>query len=123
MMGYRNVDLYADPESCGGNFVLSPKDGAATMDVGTKFDNWFEVLQVLLHEVMEMAFCEVSGRFRPNPAFADCASDTYRFMFDHNQFTEAGHRAAYFIAKSQNDLARHHRKHKAARLKAERKKK
>lgn len=122
MLGYRNVDLYANPDSCCGSFTLSPNIGPSAMEVGTDLDHFWEVLNILLHEAMEMALCEVSARYRPNPCFADSASDTYRFMFDHNQFTEASYRAAYFIAKSQYSLAKIHRKHVTARKKAARKK-
>lgn len=123
MLGYRNVDLWANPESTGGNFVLLPTEGVSTMEVGTKLDYWHEILNILAHEAFEFSLGEVNARYRPNPCFADCASDTYRFMFDHNQFTEAVYRASYFICKSQPALAKIHRKHVAARRKAARKKK
>lgn len=122
MLGYRNVDLYADSECTGGFFKLAPMEGVANIQVGTKYDHWHELLNVLLHETMEFALCEVGCRFKLEPSFID-GHDGYKFMFTHDQFTEATSRAAYFVCKSQNALARVHRKHEAARRKAERKKK
>lgn len=115
MMGYRNVELYAVSDDTGGNFVLSPDKGVSTMEVGLDHDHWHEVFNVLLHESLEMAMCDVGARFRPNPCFATCASDTYKFMLDHNQFTEATYRASYFVCASHNALARAHRKELTAR--------
>lgn len=122
MLGYRNVDLWADPGCIGGHFKLAPMEGVAEVEVGTKYDHWSEVLNVLFHECMEFALCEVGARFKLEPSFMS-GHDGYRFIFTHDQFTEATSRASYFICKSQTALAKIHRKHVAARRKAARKKK
>lgn len=114
MLGYRNVALFADPELLGGSFTMAPKAGVAEIVVGTRYDYWREVLEVLLHEATEFAFCDVNARFKQSPCVKD-GHDGYLFSTNHDGFSDAVARAAMFVAASQKHLAKIHRQHVRAR--------
>lgn len=116
MIGHRNVELLVDRELLGGSFILAPEKGVAQITVGTRYDEWHEVLEVLMHECLELSFCDIGVRFKANPTLVN-GHDGYVFIADHNQFTDAVIRATYFVSQCQHDLCKIHRKHRAARRK------
>jgi hypothetical protein len=104
-IGYRYVDVIADPSVCGGSFYYMP-DGTerSRMRIGLDYDTFFEVLSVVLHEATEFLLDEFRLRYRATNTFATRASDTFIFHFDHNEFTEVMARLATFLDDCLKDL-------------------
>jgi hypothetical protein len=95
-LGHENVDLFALPKESGGYFFCRPDDTSrARIKVGLDGE-WEQVVEVLLHEVLEMAMARAGCRFQPcgNIAFG---SDRYHFSLDHNQFSEVCGAVAMFM--------------------------
>lgn len=104
-IGHENVDLYAMPDEDGGCFYTQPNDkDPARIKVGLAKDSWPMVVEVLLHEAMEMATARYGGRFYPCGNMAN-GSDRYHFAFDHNQFSEICAAVALFITPALPKLA------------------
>lgn len=98
-LGYRWVDLFADPEEMGGNFFFMPDDtySHSRIRVGFRYECIDDCWCVLFHEAMEAIITEMECRYKPTSCYISGASDIYRFYFDHNQFTEIAARLAMFI--------------------------
>lgn len=109
--GTRTIELFAIPGTRGGDFHLNPEGKPTEMNICIGYHRWYEVLQVLVHETMELCLIDVACRFRPAPDSA-WSSDTYVFHANHAQFSEACARAGEFIAAAQYELAKVHRKAK-----------
>ena len=96
-LGWEWVDCFADPTTSGGHFMFCPDTPARRpeMQVGIDYRNWWEVLNVAMHEATEHALA------RLRCTFTNCQEqvrDTQhiQFHFNHGQFTEAiGMAAAY----------------------------
>lgn len=93
-------------EGTGGEFWSAPEKGAcARIKVGADCSQWSRVVEVLLHEAMELAMMRIGARFEPAPDYA-AGHDSYLFMMDHPKFTEAAARAGGMMADSLPDLAK-----------------
>ncbi len=104
-LGWRWVDLYADPKGIGGGcFSTFPDEHEhARITVGMDFDDEAHVFAVLCHEVWELAINEQMCSYTPR-AFEQNASDIHVFFFDHNQHTEICSKAGFFIWKCIDDF-------------------
>lgn len=114
-IGLRNVELWAlVADTSGGSFTLCPEDKMSQMEVGIGYKNWWECHAVLLHEALEAALVDVSGRYKPSPDYAT-ANDGYLFCVTHPVFSEAVARASYFVSQAQNQLAHAQRKYRKSK--------
>jgi hypothetical protein len=105
-LGYRWVDVYAQPDNRGGEFYFIPDDlpANARIKVGFAYNNIDEPWAVLVHEVCEATLSEMFCRYIPTYHLVQCASDMYLFKFDHNQFTEFAARIAYLLWNIRKDF-------------------
>lgn len=96
-MGLQAVDLFVDRDDTGGHIKIWPeKTQVAALVVGLNQTKWRHVLNTLIHEVMEMTFVQVTGRFSPDPDFA-YSHGGYLFVVSHLVFEDAVSRAAAFL--------------------------
>lgn len=111
-LGPTNVELYGLSREYGGSFYVWPDDiSLPRLKIGFNYDHWWEVVNVLLHESFEYLCAQKCCRFTPCQSYTK-ASDTYRFSFDHNLFSQISEDQAYFLAKCLPDLATAWKKHK-----------
>lgn len=108
-LGWRMVELWAQPGETGATFNLCCHQKIATIKCGMNYKDPAEAFACLCHEVWEMAMDELMCCYRPK-AFVEHASDTYHFSFDHNQHTEISARASYFIYTCFDDFKKAHAK-------------
>lgn len=80
--------------------------------------NWDFVVCVLLHEVMEFAFCRLEVRYNHTGKINDDTGD-HTFMFNHSQFGRACAMAADFLTPVLPLLAKEF--HKLQKKKAKKK--
>lgn len=88
-----HMDVFADPNSTGGSFDLHK----FRMTIGTNYSTWAEVLNVAIHELIEVQLVILNCRLSPSPDYAR-ASDGYSFYMSHCQYSEALARAAVPLA-------------------------
>lgn len=108
-LGWRMVDLWAEPHATGAWFNLCQNRQDAQIHLGMSMTDPAEVHGVLLHEVFEMCLDDLGHAYKPK-AFCDGASDIYRFFFDHNQFTEVAARSAFFMFTCHDAFLKAHAK-------------
>lgn len=113
-LGWRMVNLWAEPELLGGNFNLCRNRQDAQIHIGMDHRDPAEVFAVLCHEVWEMVMDELCCALTPK-AFEPNASDTYQFHFNHNQHTEISSRASYFVWQCMDDFKKAHAKCRKAK--------
>lgn len=106
-LGWRMVNLYAQPHEKGAYFNLCYRGKDAYIHVGMDHRDCAEAFGCLCHEVWEMIMDELTCCFRPK-AFQENASDVFHFFFNHNQHTEISARASYFIFNAFNDFKKAH---------------
>lgn len=107
-IGFNYVDLWLDPHLWGGSFSWAREVGGNTkMVIGIADEKYGNTLAVTMHEAVEMCAVEMGLRFTPSDGEIE-ASDCYRFIMDHNQFSEVLARAAQFICAIQPDLMTYH---------------
>ena len=80
------------------------------MKIGFRYNNWWEVVVVAQHEAFEYIAAQMELRFKPCGTSMS-ASDTYRFVFNHEQFSRICEEVGYFMAKMLPDLATSFKKH------------
>ena len=110
-LGYRWVDLFADPTAEGARFNSMP-DGKrhASITVGMGYTSSGRPWGHLIHEVVEFALSEIRGRFVYSDVFDDRATDTVVFHFDHNQLNELAARVGWFAQKCLRDFEKAYRR-------------
>lgn len=93
-------------EGDGGEFWTMPEKGhICRIKVGADYDQWWRIVDVLMHEAMELAMMRICCRYEPAPDHSrDCGS--YSFVMTHAQFSNANARAAMFVAAALPDLAK-----------------
>lgn len=118
-LGWRMVNLYVMPDRTGAWFNLCRNKREAEIHCGLDCHDPAEAFAWLCHEVLEMAMDDERCAFRPK-AFVDSASDLYRFVMDHNEFTEVAAKASFFIYVCMADFKKAHavRKKKPRRKRA-----
>jgi hypothetical protein len=102
-LGWRMVNVYADPNLLGGHFNLCRHGAEPQITIGMDHRSADESYGVLVHETLEMLMDDMGCAFIPK-VFETNASDTYRFMFNHNQHTEISSRAAHFFWQCWNEF-------------------
>jgi len=102
-LGWRMVNLYADPLGAGAWFNLCRNQQDAQIHVGMDYNNVEHPFANLCHEVYEMSADDAGCLFKPK-AFEEGASDLVRFFMDHNEFTEVSSKASYFIWQCAEDF-------------------
>lgn len=114
--GNNVVGVLAEPGTGSASFCCSfanenpsaahPKvEGLNYIIVGLQHRRWRGVMDVLLHEALELALTELGLRFEPCPNFNKSHAG-YSFFMTHEQFSEATARAAGFVSQCQNDLCK-----------------
>lgn len=104
-LGMTNVEVYGVTKMQGGMFYCVPDDlSLPRVKIGFNYDRWWEVVNVLLHESFEFLAAQRGVRMVPCGA-CQGASDSYRFIMDHNDMTNICDEQAYFISKCLPDLA------------------
>jgi len=114
-LGYENVDLWLMPKERGGEFTLVP-DGQprAQIKVGGDYQRWQQVVNCLMHEAIEFAFCRRHVRFEQTEGLIG-GHDRYRFFMDHNDFSEAIACASEFVTHAIYPMNKAWKKHRAQR--------
>jgi hypothetical protein len=87
-LGWEPVEVYVDFKSSGGTFTsLEGTNKLVKMVIGVNEDNWFRVLDIIIHESTELAITRKGARY--------CASGTitkdhsvYLFSFSHPVFSD-----------------------------------
>ena len=116
-MGHTEVELVLR-EGDGGEFYAAPERGKIPrIKVGADYKEWRKVVQVLLHEAMELVMEDMYLRYNCSKETAgDHAS--YMFMFNHSpQFTEICARVGDFLTDALPALATEWKKWKKRRTK------
>jgi len=114
-LGWRMVNLYAEPNDTGAWFNLCRDGQDAQIHCGMDYHGAVWAFGVLCHEVWEMAMDDAGCAYKPK-AFEEGASDVVSFFFNHNQHTEITARASFFIWScfdefvAAHKFCRHHRK-------------
>lgn len=99
-LGWRWVDVFADPTSFGGTFKMIDHQNEgehAKITVGFKDDKISDAMEVLTHEALEFLLGEHNYQFHPTRSYAPYATDAYHFMFDHNGLTEVAAKLGCFL--------------------------
>ena len=104
-IGTRTVRVYTDKKSGNGSFNL----GDNRLVVGINAKDWWEVVNVLLHEATEMVMLDNRCRFAPSVDFGNSA-DCYTFIMTHPQFSEITGQVANFLVQILPDLAKRYNK-------------
>lgn len=104
-LGPHKVEVILNFASSDGFFSTYGGDKDNTfIEIGCRLD-WARTMTVLIHEVLELAFADMNGRFVPCPDYAE-ASDGYIFHMNHPAFSEASARVGYFLANSLPDISK-----------------
>ena len=94
-------------EGDGGEFYLTPERGAlARIKIGADTD-WDCVFGVLFHEIFELLFERVNGRFYPS-GDTSLSMGSFLFVVDHQVFGDICTRAAEFVGECVVDLKKEH---------------
>ena len=101
-LGYDNVRLFIMPGRSG-NFSFTPDKQIPTIKLGGAYVKWQDFYAVALHEVMEFTLTREGHRYVGTQDLS-CASEAYKFMFTHAQFSDCCAKAAEFLAISYKDL-------------------
>lgn len=109
-LGFISVDLYALTNDSGGCFYTNPDNQSAPrIKVGIQRPHWPSVVEVLLHEALELAMAINRLRLERSGVAGD--SSSYLFVFDHTQFVDLCDCAASFITPAMPALQAIHHKH------------
>lgn len=109
--GLRRVRVIAVSGEEGGHFSVMPEDGISKIQVSLGYGQWARVVEVLLHEAMEMALYDVRARYNPNPDWSN-SNDVYLFVVNHANFAEACSRAGYLLSQVLPKLSALYKKRK-----------
>lgn len=107
-MGWEMVELVLR-EGRGGEFYLLPGDiNYARVKVGADND-WVSVVEVLLHEIAELASMRIQCRFAHSNEMAR-DHHAYLFVMNHPQFAEVQALTADYVCRCWDDFKEAHRK-------------
>lgn len=104
-VGTRPIRVYTEKKSGSGSFDLRD----SRMVVGIQSKDWWEVVNVLLHEATEMAMHDNQCRLAPVVDFGN-SHDCYVFLMTHPQFSEITGQVANFLVQVLPDLAKRYNK-------------
>jgi hypothetical protein len=98
--GHYKIDIYIR-DGLGGEFY-SKYDGAAlpriVIGIDYEHDEWCQLFNVLLHEVIECLLAISGFRFDQSPS-TSWGTDRFTFHFDHAQFSEVISKASLGLVK------------------------
>jgi len=98
-------------EGNGGSYTFCPERGKLPIiKIGVN-GTWIDVVETLLHEVMEFVITRADCRYRPSNDLSH-GHDTYLMVFNHPQFSKVCARAADFLVEALPDLAKVYKKWK-----------
>jgi len=101
-LGWRNVDLYGRTE-LGGTTVHVSGKGNGRVVVSLDYEEWREVLNVLLHETDEFLMHDRGHTYRATEALSGDINNCL-FVFRHHDFSETKAHQADFIAECYEPL-------------------
>lgn len=95
--GFETVEVVLR-EGDGGEFYSCPASGeVARIKVGADYDDWSEVVRVLVHELFEYAMFREKARYEIT---GDVSKDSgaYVFMFNHAEFSNIAGKVSQALA-------------------------
>lgn len=99
-IGHENCQLYAMPDSTGGDFYGCPdSNSCARIKVGLDYRCFDEVIAVLIHEAMEFALMRSDCRYQISGKLNRDHAD-YLFCMTHEQFGRACSKVAMFMSEA-----------------------
>lgn len=98
-LGSFNVRLYW-MESSGGDFTFrTDKVSTPEIRIGFDYDEWYDLLRVILHELLEFEIAHMGLRYSQSVDWG-CDQSGYIFLFNHPQLSEVCGRIAFFMAQA-----------------------
>jgi hypothetical protein len=104
-LGRSDIIIYVDTNFDGGCFNLN------IFTIGIKRQEWWEVLEVLLHELTEFNYSMNHCRLTPDIEFTK-SHDSYLFLLTHPQFSECTAQIANCLAQVIPDLTKVYNEYK-----------
>lgn len=104
-MGFEQVQVVLR-EGDGGEFYGCPGNGnSARIKIGGDYDNWQDVVRVLLHEAFELAMFRNNARYEIT---GDVGKDSgaYTFLFTHPEFSNICGKVSELICECLPELAK-----------------
>lgn len=104
-IGYGYAELVLI-EGTGGEFYLMPGDiKHPRIKIGAECDRWWKIVEVVLHEAVELAAANIRVRYYPQD---DVGRDqhAYVFVLTHSQFSECIAHGADYLCNCWDDLKR-----------------
>lgn len=91
-------------EGTGGEFYLMPEHGKVPrVKIGADYKYWWEVANVLLHEIIELSYEKLGCRTEPSFNMGNDHSK-YIFVIPHQIFSESTARVAYCLTDCMPDV-------------------
>ena len=114
--GYEQVELVLR-EGLGAEFYFCPENKhVARIKVGVDQYEWWQVINALMHEILEFNLARLSGRFYQTE-YVCKDTGAFTFMFGHGTFTEATARSAEYMADALPELEKEWKKWKKGKKK------
>jgi hypothetical protein len=104
-IGYVDIEIILR-EGIGGEYYLSPgiKCGnVPRIRIGADYENWYEIVNVLLHEITEYLYDRIQCRYCAVDNLSD-SHEQYLFVFNHAQFSDCQFKIANFLSFVLPDL-------------------
>lgn len=104
-LGWRIVDVTANPSSrCGQIELVVNRKKPTQITVGMDYRDVRDAWNVLLHEALESLLADENACYKRTDLYLPDASDTFHFIFTHNQFSETVARLAWFTWLARADF-------------------
>ena len=108
-----------DLKAVGGSWITANgADNLCVMTIGTNYNRWRDIFDVLLHEASELVYYRQNARYEPSGGMTNDHS-AYFFAFDHTTFSNVCAICSGFLVEVQSDL---HKAWRASRKKPKGKK-
>lgn len=104
-LGLHTVNVFVEAEGLDGSFRIWPGSGIPEITVGLGQMHWSRVVEVFLHEVLELSFVQAARRFSPDPDFAQSHAG-YSFFTTHEEFADIVSRVGQIVAEALPDLSK-----------------
>ena len=105
-IGYEQCQLVIR-EGTGGEFFWIPEKGCIPrIAIGVDYDNWNEVVAILLHECLEFCKDRAGCRYNPTNTVSPREHGAYMFVMSHATFQDCCAKTAEFITPALPALAR-----------------
>lgn len=93
-IGMHDVKVYLLWDEVGGSYQFKPDEHHCTMEIGMDTKKWYDVLEVIFHEVLEFIFNDRGLSFERRGKWTSNTADRH-FFFDHQEFADACGRLAF----------------------------